>query len=116
MASIMSVAQLMSKKDSQDIIKGYVPATKPHLPVKLLWCCTFPNRYKAYGFERYLKSGSGRALGLKHLFYKFSIAFKSCIKKLEVVPVSSPIKIKITKTIIIEGSLKHYLHYAAFAL
>jgi len=47
--------------------KGYVPSTKPHLPVKLLWCCSFPDRYKAYEFERYLKSGSGRAFTIKHL-------------------------------------------------
>ena len=48
--------------------KGYVPATKPHLPLKLVWCCSFPDRYKAYDFERYLKSGSGRAFTVKHLF------------------------------------------------
>ena len=48
--------------------KGYVPATKPHRPLKLLWCCSFPGRYKAYEFERYLKSGSGRAFASKHLY------------------------------------------------
>ncbi|MBL7692176.1 MAG: GIY-YIG nuclease family protein [Flavipsychrobacter sp.] len=48
--------------------KGYVPSTQQHLPVKLLWCCSFPDRYKAYDFERYLKSGSGRAFATKHLY------------------------------------------------
>lgn len=48
--------------------KGYVTSTKPHLPVKLVWCCSFPDRYKAYEFEHYLKSGSGRAFAIKHLF------------------------------------------------
>lgn len=47
--------------------RGSVPATKAHLPVKLCWCCAFTNRYKAYAFEKYLKSGSGRAFTLKHL-------------------------------------------------
>ncbi|TFF30338.1 GIY-YIG nuclease family protein [Mucilaginibacter psychrotolerans] len=47
--------------------KGYVPATKPYLPLKLKWCCSFRDRYKAYQFERYLKSGSGRAFAIKHL-------------------------------------------------
>ncbi|MBX2907558.1 MAG: hypothetical protein KF744_16045 [Taibaiella sp.] len=36
--------------------KGYVPATKPHLPVKLLWCCSFPDRYRACVGLRYMKS------------------------------------------------------------
>jgi putative endonuclease len=48
--------------------KGYVRSTKAHLPLKLIWCCSFPDRYKAYEFERYLKSGSGRAFSHKHLF------------------------------------------------
>jgi predicted GIY-YIG superfamily endonuclease len=49
--------------------KGYVPATKPHRPLKLAWCCAFADRYKAYSFERYLKSGSGRAFSLRHLIW-----------------------------------------------
>ncbi len=48
--------------------KGYVNYTKAYLPIKLVWCCSFPNRYKAYEFERYLKSGSGRAFAVRHLF------------------------------------------------
>jgi putative endonuclease len=46
---------------------GLVTATKPHLPLKLVWCCSFSDRYKAYEFEKYLKSGSGRAFAKKHL-------------------------------------------------
>jgi hypothetical protein len=30
-------------------------------------CCSFSDRYKAYEFEKYLKSGSGRAIAKKHL-------------------------------------------------
>jgi putative endonuclease len=41
--------------------KGYVPATKPRLPVELLFCCAFKDKYKAFEFEKYLKSGSGQA-------------------------------------------------------
>jgi putative endonuclease len=40
---------------------GQVPATKPRLPVKLTFYCAFPDKYKAIAFEKYLKSGSGRA-------------------------------------------------------
>jgi len=47
--------------------KGYVPATKNNRPMKLVWCCSFKDRYKAYAFEKYLKSGSGRAFAAKHL-------------------------------------------------
>ncbi|NBV14319.1 MAG: GIY-YIG nuclease family protein [Sphingobacteriia bacterium] len=48
--------------------KDHVTSTKPHLPVKLIWCCSFPDRYKAYEFELYLKSGSGRAFAAKHFY------------------------------------------------
>ena len=40
---------------------GWVPATKRRLPVKLTTYLVFTDKYKAYGFEKYLKSGSGRA-------------------------------------------------------
>jgi predicted GIY-YIG superfamily endonuclease len=46
---------------------GYVPATKSHLPVRLLFYCAFTDKYKAFEFERYLKSGSGRAFMSRHL-------------------------------------------------
>ena len=42
-------------------IDGHVPATKLRLPVQLIFYCAFKDKYKAIEFERYLKSGSGRA-------------------------------------------------------
>jgi putative endonuclease len=48
-------------------INGHVPATKPRLPVKLIFYCAFIDKYKAFAFEKYLKSGSGRAFMLKRL-------------------------------------------------
>lgn len=48
--------------------KGYVPATKPLLPVKLIYYFAFSNKYAAYNFEKYLKSGSGRAFMKKHFY------------------------------------------------
>ena len=36
-------------------------------PYKIVWCCIFANREKAYGFELYLKSSSGYAFTKKHL-------------------------------------------------
>jgi len=46
--------------------KGYVPATKPLLPIKLISYFAFSNKYTAFNFEKYLKSGSGRAFIKKH--------------------------------------------------
>ncbi|MFA6250805.1 MAG: GIY-YIG nuclease family protein [Candidatus Shapirobacteria bacterium] len=46
---------------------GNVSATKPLLPIKLIWYACFVDKYKAFGFERYLKSGSGKALAQKRL-------------------------------------------------
>jgi putative endonuclease len=40
---------------------GQVPATKQLLPVELIFYCAFKDKYKAFEFEKYLKSGSGRA-------------------------------------------------------
>ena len=48
--------------------KGYVPATKDRLPVKLINYFAFLNKYTAFNFEKYLKSGSGRAFMKKHFF------------------------------------------------
>ncbi|MDO8569644.1 MAG: GIY-YIG nuclease family protein [bacterium] len=47
--------------------KGYVPATKDHLPISLEFYVAIPDKYKAFEFEKYLKSGSGRAFIKKHL-------------------------------------------------
>lgn len=41
--------------------KGNVPATAKRLPVKLDFYFAIRNKYKAFNFEKYLKSGSGRA-------------------------------------------------------
>ena len=46
--------------------KGYVPATKNRLPIKLISYFAFSNKYTAFNFEKYLKSGSGRAFMKKH--------------------------------------------------
>jgi predicted GIY-YIG superfamily endonuclease len=48
-------------------ISGNVPATKGRLPVSLITYIAFSDKYKAFEFERYLKSGSGRAFISKHL-------------------------------------------------
>lgn len=45
---------------------GQVPATKNRLPVKLIAYFAFSNKYTAFNFEKYLKSGSGRAFLKKH--------------------------------------------------
>ena len=47
--------------------KGQVPATKNRLPVQLVSYCAFTNKYLAYKFEKYLKTGSGRAFLKKRL-------------------------------------------------
>ncbi|MDP2638106.1 MAG: GIY-YIG nuclease family protein [Candidatus Levybacteria bacterium] len=46
--------------------KGFVPATKGLRPLKLISYFAFSNKYKAFQFEKYLKSGSGRAFIKKH--------------------------------------------------
>lgn len=46
---------------------GWVPATKKRLPIELLTYVVFQDKYKAFNFEKYLKSGSGRAFLKKRL-------------------------------------------------
>jgi len=46
---------------------GHVPATKDRRPVSLISYTAFQDKYKAFGFEKYLKSGSGRAFIKKYL-------------------------------------------------
>ena len=46
--------------------KGYVPATKERRPIELINYFAFKNKYKAFNFEKYLKSASGRAFIKKH--------------------------------------------------
>ncbi len=45
---------------------GNVKSTKHKLPLELVVCTAFKNKYKAYYFEKYLKSGSGRAFSKRH--------------------------------------------------
>ncbi len=46
--------------------KGQVPATVKRLPVQLATYIAFKDKYTAFNFEKYLKSGSGRAFIKKH--------------------------------------------------
>jgi predicted GIY-YIG superfamily endonuclease len=41
--------------------KGYVTSTKYRIPALLITSIQFNDKYKAYQFEKYLKTGSGRA-------------------------------------------------------
>ncbi|MEK7509989.1 MAG: GIY-YIG nuclease family protein [Patescibacteria group bacterium] len=45
---------------------GQVPATKNRLPIELDFYIVMKDKYKAFEFEQYLKSGSGRAFAKKH--------------------------------------------------
>lgn len=47
-------------------MSGYVPATENRRPIQLVAHIVFDNKYKAFEFEKYLKSGSGRAFIKKH--------------------------------------------------
>ena len=44
-----------------------VPATCSRLPVLLVFYAAFIDKYKAFEFEKYLKSGSGRAFMQKRM-------------------------------------------------
>jgi predicted GIY-YIG superfamily endonuclease len=44
-----------------------VLATKNLLPVEIVTYIVFTDKYKAYNFEKYLKTGSGRAFSKRHL-------------------------------------------------
>jgi len=46
---------------------GKVRVTKGYLPLSLVWYCVFKEKRKAAAFEKYLKSGSGRAFVKKHI-------------------------------------------------
>jgi putative endonuclease len=45
---------------------GQVNATKNIFPVQLITYLAFTDKYKAYDFEKYLKTGSGRAFSKRH--------------------------------------------------
>ena len=46
--------------------KGRVPATANRLPITLEFYFATADKYKAFEFEKYLKSGSGRAFLKNH--------------------------------------------------
>lgn len=46
--------------------KGENTYTRYRLPVELIVYTAFSNKYKAFAFEKYLKSGSGRAFSGRH--------------------------------------------------
>jgi len=47
--------------------RGEVQYTKSRLPIEVILTVNFPDKTKAYQFEKYLKSGSGRAFMNKRL-------------------------------------------------
>ena len=47
--------------------KGHIPAKANRLPVELDFYFATEDKYKAFEFEQYLKSRSGRAFIKKHL-------------------------------------------------
>ncbi len=47
--------------------KGEILYTSTRLPLELATHIVFTDKYKAYNFEKYLKSGSGKAFALKRL-------------------------------------------------
>ena len=47
--------------------RGQIPATADRLPIKLVFYFAISDKYKTFEFEKYLKSGSGRAFTKKHL-------------------------------------------------
>lgn len=48
--------------------KGENSYTRLRLPVELIFYAAFSDKYKAIMFEKYLKSGSGRAFGKRRLY------------------------------------------------
>lgn len=47
--------------------RGEVSYTSTRLPIEVVTFITFIDKYKAYNFEKYLKSGSGKAFANKRL-------------------------------------------------
>jgi predicted GIY-YIG superfamily endonuclease len=54
-------------KRLQEHNKGISPATAPHRPWQLIFYAAFSDQMIAKDFERYLKSGSGKAFAYKRL-------------------------------------------------
>jgi len=40
--------------------------TRNKNPISLIWYCSFDDKYKAFAFEKYLKSGSGISFRIRH--------------------------------------------------
>lgn len=47
--------------------KGMVHYTSSRLPISCIAAFGFQDKYKAFAFEKYLKTGSGRAFMSRHL-------------------------------------------------
>lgn len=47
--------------------RGEVPSTARFIPWHIVHYAAFPDQKKAYDYERYLKSGSGRSFVERHL-------------------------------------------------
>ena len=47
--------------------RGDISYTSSRLPFELVTYIVFTNKYKAFNFEKYLKSGSGKAFSFKRL-------------------------------------------------
>jgi len=55
------------KKRLNDHNSGQSKHTAKYAPWKIIWYCAFDDKIKAYDFEKYLKSNSGKAFGNKRL-------------------------------------------------
>jgi putative endonuclease len=51
--------------------KGQIPATKNRIPTQLVSYIACSNKYTAFNFEKYLKTGSGRAFIKKHKLLEY---------------------------------------------
>ncbi len=54
------------KRRLEEHSKQQVGYTSTRLPFELVVYTVFPDKYKAYHYEKYLKSGSGRAFAKRH--------------------------------------------------
>ena len=52
---------------------GYVPATKHRRPLHILAYFAMPDKYIAFNFETYLKTGLGRSFLNKHMLTKKAV-------------------------------------------
>jgi putative endonuclease len=56
------------KKRHHDHNNGFSKHTAKFVPWELVTYHAFQDKYKAYDFERYLKTGSGRAFAARHFW------------------------------------------------